>query len=1030
MPTTATSTTDSGTSTTSMPTTGTSTTTGTTGTSTTSMPTTGTSTTTGTTGTSTTSMPTTATSATTGTTGTSTTSMPSTGTTSVPTSTSTTSMPTTGTTTSMPTSTSTTSLPTATPTSTVIGTDFNAIKVQRKYLGTTVSSPYTLDTLQTLDISLVPLNNAVFILNQLNSAGLSSIKLSYTASSPLAFTADLVTAFPNLVSLNLTGNVISGELPVSMFKHSKLQTLELSGNTVATNNIDFGSALGNILTQMSLIISKDATFATQALPKMKALTLYFSQARVLNVNLNNLQSLTLKGSPAKPNVNLGFTCQSLTSLSISSSNPIVNSDLRACTNLTDVSLNSNAARTSLLFVQYPPSLINYAETQTSITGSLPTDIKNITTLRLVGDQLNVNAATIKYTKLQLLDLSSNNIAGTTQPELCTNWKVNLKSNPLTDVADCFKCYYAYTKDWLPTISNTTGSNCALINNMYSGYPVSNGGIVTIQGQNLGWGGSDASKELTVIVPNTLFSYRAPAQSSVGTIIQTVSFATTIAKDITLIYKTITGVTFDQQPSGVNVTIQGLNLITSTFKVGGLTCTVSVQTNETVVCLVSSALVEGDVLIVASDNVFGDTSVTRGYIHRYPLVRSISLIGQDGGQVSFYGNFSARSGSITNITVDGVNCPTVSVASDLLVCTLAPTKSVGTVNLNITNDGYRFDTPLLFHITPGSLQCPDGCGPGTCVMGICQCPADSYGPKCAYKLPTETAHRNDNDTAPGTTYLYKEVQYEFIVRAIQEVDSELQIVHEELLGGWSLTTSDTDTLLSNSYALSNVNGASITATMEVNKVPRTVSFAGITRDHSAYTVKGSLKISGWQFRKSTNIIRVVVATSSALTHNADTCGEESQNLGVDELNNLNYLLLERNGVAFYGRFMNRSLSDGRPTFSATTLLNQTLQADGTNVTYVGVSLPQCAECILDPDFSVLVNPEVNLNNPCNRDKSSKSWIVPVAVVVPLVVLCSLAIAGFFFLKRHYYITHEGIRIKFTSRRMSSRKMSLRKIFVRS
>eukprot|EP01133_Synstelium_polycarpum_P005743 gene5743-6646_t len=126
----------------------------------------------------------------------------------------------------------------------------------------------------------------------------------------------------------------------------------------------------------------------------------------------------------------------------------------------------------------------------------------------------------------------------------------------------------------------------------------------------------------------------------------------------------------------------------------------------------------------------------------------------------------------------------------------------------------------------------------------------------------------------------------------------------------------------------------------------------------------------------------------------SCGPDKANTLPVNADNLDFLQVVHDGVTFYGHFLPIALSNGRPTYSRNEIINQTETTQ-----LIGLNLPQCQQCIIDPDFSILVE-DTNNNDKCAVGKSNK-WLVPVIVVVCVVGVAVLGAATALFLSKKKY-----------------------------
>ncbi|KAN0026228.1 hypothetical protein ACTFIV_007212 [Dictyostelium citrinum] len=103
-------------------------------------------------------------------------------------------------------------------------------------------------------------------------------------------------------------------------------------------------------------------------------------------------------------------------------------------------------------------------------------------------------------------------------------------------------------------------------------------------------------------------------------------------------------------------------------------------------------------------------------------------------------------------------------------------------------------------------------------------------------------------------------------------------------------------------------------------------------------------------------------------------------------NVNYLKISKSGKTLYGRFQDKMLSDGRSTITITKIISK----DDKKVV-ISLDMPHCNQCLLNPDFSVIINSDFKSSDLCGK-QNKKPWLIPVAVTVP-VVGCALIIFSF-------------------------------------
>ncbi|EGG21052.1 hypothetical protein DFA_00925 [Cavenderia fasciculata] len=221
-------------------------------------------------------------------------------------------------------------------------------------------------------------------------------------------------------------------------------------------------------------------------------------------------------------------------------------------------------------------------------------------------------------------------------------------------------------------------------------------------------------------------------------------------------------------------------------------------------------------------------------------------------------------------------------------------------------------------------------------------------------------------------------------------------------------------------------ASIDAHLIVFKQDAVIEFAGANISYATGSLKIQFGVYGWPFISSTNTLQLTIKTNtsaSGQTFNECHTLKQSVEAGYDSFDSLDYLMQTIGTVTYYGRFYDRVLSDGRPVYSPVKLLNNT-----DSLAFLTVDLPHCESCVLDPDFSILIKQDQQPSDACSSggddSDKSRSWVIPVAVVVPCVVVAGSIIA-FALAKKKFYFSRSGNTFRFVSRGKSQRDIEMRR-----
>eukprot|EP01133_Synstelium_polycarpum_P017004 gene17004-20235_t len=240
-----------------------------------------------------------------------------------------------------------------------------------------------------------------------------------------------------------------------------------------------------------------------------------------------------------------------------------------------------------------------------------------------------------------------------------------------------------------------------------------------------------------------------------------------------------------------------------------------------------------------------------------------------------------------------------------------------------------------------------------------------------------------------------------MESIQELTPNQDIAKELLTRSWHYNQSVAGEVTTITYRLNGtLPSFQVSSMIEYSSLARQVTFAGITSNLSPNAIKISVNITGWQYSSSLNTLRVVF--SAPIDQQETDCNGDDIPLATNSQldDSIQYLSIVKDGVVFYGRFLSHALSNGRPTYSRNELINSTR---GGGDAYIGIHLPQCSTCQIDPDFNLLVSPRSS--GLCGESKS-KAWFLIVVIVVPVTVALILIVSLVLYLRKRYYFNLNG------------------------
>ncbi|EGG14596.1 hypothetical protein DFA_10854 [Cavenderia fasciculata] len=210
-----------------------------------------------------------------------------------------------------------------------------------------------------------------------------------------------------------------------------------------------------------------------------------------------------------------------------------------------------------------------------------------------------------------------------------------------------------------------------------------------------------------------------------------------------------------------------------------------------------------------------------------------------------------------------------------------------------------------------------------------------------------------------------------------------------------------------YSLTN-----ITSTISFSPLERIVDFGDNAITIYPNSIKMSLGIESWPFSSNLATLRVLfsVLINDQQSQTLDSCNTD-QTLDIPTFTNTNdnssieYLRVVKDNIQFFGRFLDYIVSDnGRKSYSQTKLLSlEPLNNNNTDntdqlqsIAIIGISLPQCQSCLLDPDFTPLL-----IDKATECTEPSKTWRIVVGVVVVGVGLVAVGVGSVMLFKKIQY-----------------------------
>ncbi|KAM9979952.1 hypothetical protein ACTFIZ_006205 [Dictyostelium cf. discoideum] len=366
----------------------------------------------------------------------------------------------------------------------------------------------------------------------------------------------------------------------------------------------------------------------------------------------------------------------------------------------------------------------------------------------------------------------------------------------------------------------------------------------------------------------------------------------------------------------------------------------------------------------------------------------------GGNITLYGSFGLDHLS-NQLIIDGLISTIFSIDDNSILTSIQPGtggKSITFIQNSITWSGTVY--PYIIK----NFKCPNDCGGnGACntLNGQCECLKGYTGFDCS-PLPivnTKDEPLSTTFIAPSglTTISNEQTGYQLSIDSVVEIDFNGNNIPNSLIklsGNWKLENNQNSISI---FKQQVENTIFILTIEEIENSDKQFSFAGNNFTISKGGIKISFSISNWNYQSNLNTLRVEMISDIKINENKDinTCNDDNSESSFESLSNsqsdtgtLNYLKFSINGKILQGRFQDKMLSDGRPTPTFSKVLSKT-----NNMVTIGLDLPHCIECLLDPDFSVLLSSDFKSSDSC-KSNDKKPWLIPVVVVVPVVVVATI------------------------------------------
>ncbi|KAN0041120.1 hypothetical protein ACTFIV_003656 [Dictyostelium citrinum] len=446
--------------------------------------------------------------------------------------------------------------------------------------------------------------------------------------------------------------------------------------------------------------------------------------------------------------------------------------------------------------------------------------------------------------------------------------------------------------------------------------------------------------------------------------------------------------------------------------GNYRCSILTTNGNFIQCIVyQKQLAERVYPIVVNNSQTGLLSDAYQYKFQitYPYITAIDPPTTNGGMVVVYGSYGPNH-TVVDLMIGKQQCDIETMNSSVIMCSIG--SGTGVQNISLTVDGVNWFGTDYFRFKDQQLTCPGTppCGGnGDCLNGFCVCDG-GFGGEICKQIYTDDPVVRRNDTL--TEMIKNGYSFGFSIRDIREIDFTGKTVRQHNFTSWSLTP---DSTIRKWTYVNYFENSIISYTIEqIINEPKNYTFAGEQFTLQPGSLKLTANISNWEYLGPLNTLQLQIH-SSVKAQQENECEQKSNINSNGDGVSLNYITIQKDKNVFIGRFIDKVLSDGRPTFSKVSISEQTQDS----IT-VSISLPYCKECLIDPDFSVLLSQDDSTDNSCGGGGGSSrlKWVIPTSIVSGLLGVMGIAIGAYFLLRNRLYVSRSGVIVLKKSTKSSS------------
>ncbi|KAN0034920.1 hypothetical protein ACTFIV_001459 [Dictyostelium citrinum] len=387
--------------------------------------------------------------------------------------------------------------------------------------------------------------------------------------------------------------------------------------------------------------------------------------------------------------------------------------------------------------------------------------------------------------------------------------------------------------------------------------------------------------------------------------------------------------------------------------------------------------------------------------------------ETGGEATFYGHFGDYHSNLT-LTIDNLPCPITFNSSSIINCTAPPGK--GIKSITIKQNDIIWSGKDIYKYIGNDLKCPNDCSNnGRCNKTTleCECYPNFGSFDCSGSIGN-TPNSNITIGTNSTTIKNQEINFQIYYKQLLEVDYNGKIIKQyPLNNNWNSNKSSSsldqiEHIFTQSINDGNNQCKIISNIKEIIK-KQEIIFADTIFKLEPNSIKLTISIQNYTYQNNLNTLKLemVASVNQDDEENDNECNKNESSIDTSNTNDLsvfNYIKISKNNKLFSGRFINRVLSDGVSTF-----LSSTTTKSSSDSVIISLNLPHCKkECVIDPDFSVLVTPKFQQN--CEKDDNNKKYVIPVAVVVSVVGATAIAGAAYLIYRKKFVENQLKVRLK--------------------